>query len=217
MYYSPNMNPQYGTKWFTFYTKVRPWLGALAVIPTVTDFAQYTSVYMGNAWLFIYFVAAITQAVLNFLVLNKSKGAYNEFVPFVQRVLMFETLNMAYGQGVQRYVQDGLSWDYAAVVFVAVLLVDFLIWYLLNMRYFKKRLMCEPTGEPSFGTSAFIPNVCVTNNQTATISKEVASYGTMTSSYEAQAPRIRFCRKCGTELVSGARFCSKCGTLIENR
>lgn len=28
------------------------------------------------------------------------------------------------------------------------------------------------------------------------------------------APRIRFCRKCGNELLDDARFCSKCGTQV---
>jgi hypothetical protein len=28
------------------------------------------------------------------------------------------------------------------------------------------------------------------------------------------APRIRFCRKCGSELLDGAKFCNKCGTKV---
>ena len=31
---------------------------------------------------------------------------------------------------------------------------------------------------------------------------------------EDTAPRIRFCRRCGSELLDGAKFCNKCGTEV---
>ncbi len=39
------MNRQLGTKWFTFYTKVRPWLACLTAITVIADFMQYQEIY----------------------------------------------------------------------------------------------------------------------------------------------------------------------------
>lgn len=46
-----------------------------------------------------------------------------------------------------------------------------------------------------------------------TISKDtmIAAAGLPVSK---EMPRIRFCRKCGFELIAGSEFCSRCGTAI---
>ena len=36
-----HMNRTLGTKWFTFYTKVRPWFACVTALRTVFDFLQY--------------------------------------------------------------------------------------------------------------------------------------------------------------------------------
>ena len=90
------MNKQLGTKWFTFYTKVRPWLAWLMVFSTIGDFMQYPDVYLTNWWLLLCFLAAITQPILCIAVAVKSSGDYASFVRFVKGVLLFETINMAY-------------------------------------------------------------------------------------------------------------------------
>ena len=207
MQYSDRMNPQYGTKWFTFYTKVRPWLACLTSLTVLLDFIQYMDIYLGDFWMFLYFVAAIVHAVLSILVGIKSNGAYDEFFRFVRGVLVFETINMAYGQGVLRYVQDGLNWGHGAFIFGGVLLIDWLIWYLLNVKYFKKRLMYV-AGETA--TAATHNSMSSTSLSAMKPRADMAHAGAKSN----QGLKICFCRKCGSRLVDGALFCSKCGTRV---
>ena len=80
-----NMNTQLGTKWFTFFTKVRPWLGCIMMFSTITEFVEYTDIYLSNWWLMLYLAVAIALPVLNIMVFVKSRGDYVEFVSFVIR------------------------------------------------------------------------------------------------------------------------------------
>lgn len=41
-----------------------------------------------------------------------------------------------------------------------------------------------------------------------------ADIKTETSPIPKEKPPIRFCRKCGFELITGSEFCSKCGTAV---
>ena len=57
-------------------------------------------------------------------------------------------------------------------------------------------------------------NAVATEVSKTTISKEtmIAAAGLPVSE---EMPRIRFCRKCGFELIDGSEFCSRCGTAIK--
>ena len=66
------MNKQLGTKWFTFYTKVRPWLACLMIFSTLGDFFQYPDVYLSRWWLLLYLLGAIAQPILCIIVAVKS-------------------------------------------------------------------------------------------------------------------------------------------------
>ena len=63
------------------------------------------------------------------------------------------------------------------------------------------------------------------NNYKNDLSTEVAEVANTTISKDSmiaaaehpvseEMPRIRFCRKCGFELIDGSEFCSRCGTAI---
>ena len=131
------MNRQLGTKWFTFYAKVRPWFACITALSVVDDFMQYQEVYTSYWWMMVYFLAALVQPVLCIIVFVKSQGDYEDFVRFVKGVLLFETINMAYGQAVQQYIQNEFDIGVALVVGVIILLLGYFIWYRLNMKYFK--------------------------------------------------------------------------------
>lgn len=187
------MNRQLGTKWFTFYTKVRPWFACITALSVVGDFMQYQEVYTSYWWMMVYFLAALVQPVLCIIVFVKSQGDYEDFVRFVKGVLLFETINMAYGQAVQQYIKNEFDIGVALVVGVIILLLGYFIWYRLNIKYFKKRI--------NVITSDYLaddPN-CITEFNEEPI---------------ANTDRIRFCRKCGEKLIDNSRFCRKCGTEI---
>ena len=52
---SLHMDRTRGTKWFTFYTKVRPWFACITTLTVITDFLQYVDVYMSYWWMMLYF------------------------------------------------------------------------------------------------------------------------------------------------------------------
>ena len=68
------INRQLGTKWFTFYTKIRPWITCITTFAILIDFFQYIDLYTYFWWMLVYFIASITQAILSIVVFFKSKG-----------------------------------------------------------------------------------------------------------------------------------------------
>ena len=54
--------------------------------------------------------------------------------------------------------------------------------------------------------------------EAAEVAKTTTSKDTMIAAaglpVSEEIPRIRFCRKCGFELIDGSEFCSRCGTAI---
>ena len=180
------MNRQLGTKWFTFYTKVRPWLACIITVPTImVDFMRYQEVYTSYWWMMVCFFAMLVGPVLGIVVFVKSQGDYGKFVRFVKGVLLFEIINLAYSQAVNQYVKTKFDIASALIMGVFALLLGYFVWYRLNMKYFKRRIKVISNDYIVDATN------CV-----------------------AETNRIRFCRKCGEELIENGRFCRKCGTEI---
>lgn len=209
MTYSLEMNRQLGTKWFTFYTRVRPWFACLTTLTVIVDFLQYMNTYFSNWWLLLHFAASITQAVLSIAVAVKSDDAYADFVKFVKGVLLFETISMAYGQGVQQYIQNGLDLGSAVISFIIVLVISYFVWYRLNVKYFEKRLM-----------QAEDNNIVTAPNYTepakpVPVKPAVEVTPIITNATASEPTKICFCRKCGEKLIENSIFCRKCGTKIE--
>ena len=219
------MNRQLGTKWFTFYAKIRPWLACLTSLTIIVDFSQYMDVYFSYWWMLLYFLTSITQPILAIIVFAKSKGNYGDFVRFVKGVLIFETINMAYQQGIQQYTKS-FEIETALVSGVIVLVIGYFLWYRLNKKYFEKRILRE---EPEVVYSGYrevfkspqtsdmneIPQAYGNYNvygsdirlQTEDKKKDVGNTG-------STPPKVQFCRKCGNKLPEDALFCTKCGTKI---
>lgn len=213
------MNKQLGTKWFTFYTKVRPWLACLSTLGVVGEFLQYTYVYTAYWWMMIYFIAAIIQAVLAVLVFVKSQGDYVDFVRFVKGVLVFETITIAYAQGVKQYAENNFNLGIAIFVTVIILLIGYFVWYRLNIKYFEKRINgitndyleddpnrlteCKTCGYRSAEYFDACPNC-------GKYSKRYV-YLNEANTHTAQ---FLYCRKCGEKLLDDSNFCNKCGTRI---
>ena len=138
------MNRQLGTKWFTFYTKVRPCLACLMCLVTIGDFIQYKDIYMNNWWLLLFFATAIVGPVLGIVVAVKSEGDYVNFVHFVKGVLLFETISTSYQVAVKQYLTSNLDIGVALLSFVIALLISYFVWYRLNIKYFRKRILLTP-------------------------------------------------------------------------
>ncbi len=220
------MNRQLGTKWFTFYTKVRPWLACLMSLTIIVDFFQYMDVYFSYWWMLLYFIAGVAQPVLAIMVFAKSGGDYGDFVRFVKGVLIFETVIMAYGQGVQQYIENGLDLGIALVVFLVILIVAYFLWYRLNIKYFEKRILREESEAVTYDFSAVSrpPQISDPNE----VRKTYGNYNVYGSDVKIQTEdkkentevetpashKVQFCRKFGNKLANDSIFCNKCGTRV---
>ncbi len=191
------MNKQLGTKWFTFYTKVRPWFICVATLSAVVDFAQYVDVYVGNWWLLLSFIATVTHPILSIIVMVKSSKDYIDFVRFVKGVLLFEVIDMSFQQGVQQYIKNDFDIEPAVVTALLMLLISYFVWYRLNVKYFEKRAVIGPC------KSAEV----ITNLSQKRFEDKVVEIS-------PDSDKIRFCRKCGEELIDNSKFCRKCGMEI---
>lgn len=219
------MNRQLGTKWFTFYAKVRPWLACLTSLTLIVDFFQYMDVYFNYWWISLYFITGIAQPVLAIIVFFKSEGDYEDFVEFVNGVLIFETINVAYQQGVQQYIKN-FKLGSAFIIALIILVVGYFLWYRLNIKYFKKRILREEPETVSYDSNTVsqppqnsdpyeVPktygNYNVYGNDIILQTKEKKETVNVTTS---TSPKAQFCRKCGNKLPEDALFCTKCGTKI---
>jgi tetratricopeptide (TPR) repeat protein len=152
----------------------------------------------------VYLAAAIAQPVLAVIVAIKAEDDYVSFVRFVKGVLLFETINIAYQQGVQQYIKE-FNFGYAFLIFVIVLAIGYFTWYRLNVKYFEKRIAREPLGKaedihtemPHNDTPGIIYSAVKTQEIVVTSQKQ-------------------YCRKCGTQLEEKSRFCHNCGDEISS-
>lgn len=211
------MNRQLGTKWFTFYTKVRPWLACISAFSVIADFILYREAYTNYWWMAVYFLAALAQPVLCIMVWVKSHGDYEDFVRFVKGVLLFETINMAYGQAVQRYIQNEFNIGVAIIVGVIILLLGYFIWYRLNMKYFKKRIKVIENDFLFDGPNRVVECMsCGYRDENLFTTcpkcgKSVKRFVYLSDRSTVATDKIRFCRKCGEKIIDGDKFCGKCG------
>ncbi len=224
------MNRDLGTKWFTFYTKVRPCFTCFAFLTALVDFQQYADVYINNWWLLLSFAATVAQTILSIAVLIKSRGAYVDFVRFVKGVLLFEILLFAYQQSVNAYASSKLNLAVALVAFILISVLGYFVWYVLNVKYFNKRIRLnpktsEPDDVPSSGSwqcrcgyinSAHV-GICYCGERKPSSKKDPVEKTTPPVPSDDHAAAVnppRFCRRCGADLIEGGRFCRKCGTPV---
>ena len=137
------MNPRLGRKWFTFYTKIRPWFCCFTIFPAIADFAAYSNIYFSYWWVLLSFVGTVADTILGIMVFVKSSGDYVEFVHFVKKVLLFEIFNTAYQLSVQYYIDNSFNVDVALSYFVFSLVLAYFIWYRINVKYFEKRIRAD--------------------------------------------------------------------------
>ena len=211
------MNRQLGTKWFTFFTKVRPWFGCLSGFSVIADFMQYQEIYTSHWWLMVYLFIALFQCVLEIAVFVKSFGDYEKFVRFVKGVLIFEVISITYSSVMKWYLNEG-----SLIASIIIFILMYFVWYRLNIKYFKKRINVAANtfltddvnslAECSYCgyKDKYYFDVCPRCGQNANpyVSIDVNAEPAIV------ANRAQYCRKCGEKLIENSIYCSSCGTKI---
>lgn len=211
---------QLGTKWFTFYTKVRPWIACLMVFSVIGDFMRFSKVYTSYWWLLLYLIASLAQPILSVIVAIKSSGDYIEFVRFVKGVLLFETVSISYSQGVQQYMNNDFNFGFAFIGFTIMFVISFSIWFCPNVKYFEKRIPLFTNDCPENDLNRVLEcKACGYRdknsfNDCPRCGRYAKRYVYLNEEPTADTDKIRFCRKCGEKLIDNSRFCRKCGTEI---
>lgn len=189
--YRAMMNESMGTKWFFFFTKVRPVLGVIAGIPVIADYFRYPDTVARYFWLMLALLLSIGTVIINIVTAIKSDRRYDDFVEYVRYALIFEAFTMAYIQAVNSYAGNGFDLGRAIITYFAILLLMLLVWYLPNMRYFKRRLVSVIDE----GTSAQAP--AMKSSRTKRIKGKFVAIGVTVGSWFAT-----IARKIGIEKIN---------------
>ena len=196
------MNTLFGTKWFTFYTKIRPWIVLLFTLVPVADFLQYTNIYLSNPILILSLATSIAQMLLCIWVRFKSDEDYRDFVRFVKGVLIFETCNMTFQQGIQQYYVTQTSLPESILITCIVGIIMYFIWYRLNIKYFRRRIMQIPNHTtPS--------DLRLDTEYTTTVMPPVSSQNQSVVSSTKHS--VKYCSRCGSLIDATTKKCSGCG------
>ncbi|MGI6510506.1 MAG: hypothetical protein ACOX1L_08055 [Erysipelotrichaceae bacterium] len=135
-----NLNKPLGTKWFTFYTKIRPWIIIVFGFKTYFEFLSEVNHDITLWSLLLFLFVTLAHSFLCILVFNISSGNYNRFYHFVRWVLLFEVIAPSYQAGFIQYARNA-DYGYAFMTFFMGLLLFSFFWYLPNIIYFKKRVL----------------------------------------------------------------------------
>ena len=201
---STSINASLGTKWFTFYTKIRPvFICIFAVIMSVMSFVDIllgTYPFLNVVDILLY----VLQFVLAVMTVKKSRQDYVSFVPFVEKVLRVETLLwdieawVAYIDAV--YISEGQSHIEASVALCTVLGCSFL-WYWLNIRYFKKRLPQEDEkASPQIQTATAVPQQVPMEPPKMQIAKSSTPVATQSGFFESILTYLKSVRESDVEV-----------------
>ncbi len=193
------MNTQMGTKWFTFYTKIRPWFALITMFANILNFMIYTDIYVEHFGLFVGFLGYIANFILCVIAAIKANKDYNSFVRFVKVLLIFEFLFYPIASGIQTYyVNEDLA---ATIVCIAIfIIISYFLWYRLNIKYFRKRIITDDLYTDTYDYGAVDDNN--DNRNTETTVQNVSS---------EKVSKNRFCRLCGSKIDSETKICSGCG------
>jgi hypothetical protein len=230
------MNRELGTKWFTFYTKVRPWLAGISALMVLTNFCQAMHYYLSNIGILVAAIAQIAGAILSVAVAVKAEEDYAGFVSFVKGALIFDIINVAYQSASQQYYQNGYSIGTVAIVFLIILVLGYFVWYRPNINYFRKRILhtantmdttdtngtdhCDPatsfseplaTSEPASisQTQETSPHIAPAIPKETT-QPRVESNTVAVEKAQLKAEKVRYCKLCGSVIDRSTKVCTGC-------
>lgn len=220
------MNKELGTKWFTFYTKIRPLLVCIFFVSTLVEFVQYFDTYISRWWLLLYFLTSVVTVVMSIVVAFKSDDDYIAFVDTVKVALMLETVSMAYQSGVEQYLKNGLILSDALLIAAITLVLVYLVWYRLNVKYFKKRILPQkqitknvtPTSHQKHGSfNIMSEDIYFDPNKTADTENMNSVVAVTSPPVTHQTSNNQICHKCKRVFDAAFAHCPYCGKKVTKK
>ena len=212
------INRQLGTKWFTFYTKIRPWFSCVGTLIVVIDFFRFMSAYLTYWWLLLYLYVSIALPIICIISFVKSSGDYYQFVRYVKGALIFEIIAVPYNASVKFYIENNFDFKAALIFFATTLVVLYFSWYRLNMEYFERRI---PIKTPDDAICNKENVIAVKTTETCKMNNlQLEATNCKPNNLQAEivncepTPKVYFCRRCGNKLTEDSLYCSHCGTKI---
>ena len=209
---SLKMNPQMGKKWFIFYSKVRPWFVLLSTITLLISFIRDPITFANSAALLSVILSSILQTCLAYRVAIWSRRDYGTFVSVVEDVLFFETIIIPYQTAVLQHYQNGNTLDVTIVVGIILLILTYLLWYRLNIKYFHKRLFALPNVTPI----SVVQEKSSVSTTTPTLGNQPLQRTTQkinsipTQPIQSEKPQ-KYCSRCGKPIDPSTKKCQGCG------
>lgn len=229
-----------GMKWFNFFTKVRPWinfvicsLNVLSVFGyevNIFDYELFGKIVILNV---IHILGYVASAILHLILFFKANGQNNEMLlKYIKALLIFDIVFWGYGYIINQYYA-GMTLVEIIIIAIVLLILEYFIWYRLNMKYFKKRLtlareivsnqslsfenkvQAKPIGNYNvYGSDMSLQESADTEEkEVQTIIKpEIAIQSqTQTFNTKAEIGKVRFCSRCGGKIDNDTKKCTGCG------
>ena len=158
---------KYGMKWYTFYTKVRPWFCLVFGIAFFADFDSIKAITdpsVGSviilSWLLI--ISVIIYVILNIVLFYKVQTEQpTNLYCFIRSFLIYELCYNIYNnllECVFAYLNEPV---FATAKMITYIIVSSVLFY-INIHYFKKRLAPKSIGKDKNSTDSinYIVNKC---------------------------------------------------------
>lgn len=233
-----------GMKWYTFYIKVRPWIGLafflLSVFAYGETFLTLMSINLVGAAFaiptIIYVASYVVYTIANLILFFKERNGSGEaLLGFIKGLLFFEVFYIPYGSILGQYY-EGQSIVVSIIVLMIMMTLCYFVWYRLNIKYFRKRLANWEFDSTMTGAISEEPRVAETGAYSLSYANEVPKqYGSwnvmgsdlkLEKSDAVEVPEtpaelepkhqgIPVVTKTTEQRPSYAKYCPKCGKGID--
>lgn len=233
-----------GMKWYTFYVKVRPWIGLAFFLLSAFTYGETFLTLMntnlvGAAFAIptiIYVASYVAYTIANLVLFFKERNESGEaLLGFIKGLLIFEVFYIPYGSILGQYY-EGQSIIVSIIVLLIMMALCYFVWYRLNIKYFRKRLAPWELNSTMTGTVSEAPKITETGTYSLShaneVPKQYGSWNVMGSDLKLEKSdavevpetpagpdpkhqEIPVVTKAVEQRTSYAKYCPKCGNGID--
>ena len=236
-----------GMKWFKFFTKIRSWISiviyvllAFSITMQLVEYLKFGSikdVYVITIFQIVsYAVSAVIYLILVIKTDKYEKAILggNSLFKYVKAILIYEVAYMIVCWIISKY-SEGADNSMIIITSIMCFLIEYFVWYRLNIKYFKRRLLnnmitniTPNENEPSYriaddsyktkeyGNHIYTKDIMLQKNGvsaeiSADKSEITVQSQAQTLSQEPLSDKIKYCSRCGSKINSETKKCVGCG------